>query len=78
MEWWIGFLCGIGCAFVGLKLAEIKFRRHYTKADTPSASHNTGMDAIAFASSWCERYGWNPDVIENFADALVEWQQRHA
>jgi hypothetical protein len=41
-------------------------------------STNTRMNAIAFASSWCEKHGWNPDVIENFADALVEWQQHHA
>jgi hypothetical protein len=29
--------------------------------------------AVAFASSWCEKYGWNPDVIETFAEALIEW-----
>lgn len=34
--------------------------------------------AVAFASKWCEKYGWNPDIIENFALALETYRQQKA
>jgi hypothetical protein len=52
---------------------KIKERRKTVKASTPVQQLK---QAISFASKWCEKEGWSPDCVDDFAKALELYRKR--